>query len=113
MEQDKAVNRVLRDLKLMGIIPEDIDGNLRPYLHALYVAGWESGYHESHQTTAKTIAQYNLEGKLVQTYPSLANAVKRTGFSKNGILHSMTHNVPTRQKWTWKYLVLPDLDFPT
>lgn len=110
MEQDKAVNRILRDMKLMNIIPEDTDGSIRPYLNALFVAGWEKGYLESHQTTAKTIGQYNLTGKLIATYPSLKDACKKTGFSKNGILHSMTHNVPTRQKWTWKYLVLPKLD---
>jgi hypothetical protein len=110
MKQDVAVNRILRDLKMMGLVMEDTSGELRPYLNALFVAGWENGYHDSHQTTAKVIGQYTLEGKLINTYPSLKAACKRTGFSKSGIQHSMIHNVPTRQRWYWKYLVLPKLD---
>ena len=113
MEQDKAVNRVLRDLKLMGIIPEDIDGNLRPYLHALYVAGWEQGYKEINQHGNKTIGQYDQHGKLVKTYKSREEAARLTGFTENGIYKSMMRNTPMKQGWTWKYLVLPDLEPPS
>jgi hypothetical protein len=112
MEQDKVVNRVLRDMKLMGVISEDTNGEIRPYLNALFVAGWEVGWLDAHQTTAKAIGQYDLNGKLICSYKSLKEACKKTGFSKNGILHSMKFEVPTRQKWFWRYLVLgkPDLN---
>ena len=110
MKQDVVVNRTLRDLKLMGLIEEEASGEMRPFLNAIFVAGWENGYHDSHQTTAKTIGQYDLTGKLIKTYPSLKQACKITGFSKSGIQHSMIHNIPTRQRWYWRYLVLPDLE---
>jgi len=110
MKQSTVINRALRDLKMMGLIDNYYASELRPLLNAIFVAGWEVGYHESHQTTAKTIGQYNLQGKLVNTYPSLKIACKRTGFSKSGIIYSMKNNIPTRQRWVWKYLVLPDLD---
>jgi hypothetical protein len=95
---------------MMGLVCEDSSGELRPYLNALFVAGWEKGWLDAHQTTAKTIGQYTLEGQLINTYASLKDACRKTGFSKGGIQHSMKNNVPTRQKWYWKYLVLPDLD---
>ena len=110
MDQDKTVNRVLRDIKMLGFVFEDSIGEIRPYLNALFVAGWEQGWLDAHQTTAKTIGQYDLTGKLIATYPSLKEACKKTGFSKSGIQHSMIHNVPTRQRWLWKYLILPELD---
>jgi len=110
MNQEVVINRVLRDLKMMNIIPENTGGEIRPYLHAIFVAGWEVGYHDSHQTTAKTIGQYNLQGKLIATYPSLKAACKKTGFSKSGIQYSIKNNIPTRQRWVWKYLVLPEPD---
>ena len=113
MKQEVVINRALRDLKMMGLVSDYYASELRPLLNAIFVAGWEVGYHESHQTTAKTIGQYNLQGKLVSTYPSLKDACKKTGFSKSGIQYSIKNNVPTRQRWTWKYLVLPYLDLST
>jgi hypothetical protein len=110
MNQEIVINRILRDLKLFELITEDTNGEFKPYLNAIFVAGWEQGWLDAHQTTAKAIGQYNLEGKLIATYPSLKAACKRTGFSKSGIQHSMKNNVPTRQRWVWKYLVLPELD---
>lgn len=105
MDQEKIVNRMLRDLKQFGLLVEDTANDVRPYLNAMFVAGWEQGWLDAHQTTAKAIGQYNLEGRLVNTFSSLRDACRKTGFSKSGIQHSMTHNIPTRQRWLWKYLV--------
>ena len=110
MKQEVVINRALRDLKMMGLVDSYHAGELKPLLNAIFCSGWENGYHDSHQTTAKTIGQYNLQGKLINTYPSLKDACKKTGFSKSGIQYSIKNNIPTRQRWTWKYLVLPDLD---
>ena len=105
MDQEKAVNRMLRDLKMFGLLVQDTANDVRPYLNAMYVAGWEQGWLDAHQTTAKAIGQYNIEGKLIATYPSLKIACRRTGFSKSGIQHSIKNNIPTRQRWYWKFLV--------
>lgn len=109
MNQDKIINHILRDLKLFELISKDITGEFRsgemkPYLQAVYTAAYENGWLDAHQTTAKAIGQYNMEGKLIATFPSLRQACKATGFSKSGIQHSMKTNIPTRQRWVWKYI---------
>jgi len=109
MKQDIAVNRILRDLKLMEIIPSDTDGSIRPYLNALYVAGWDQGRLEVNQHGNKTIGQYDKRGKLFKTYKSRKEAAKITGFSEKGIYNSVISGKPLKG-WTWKYLVLTDLN---
>jgi len=104
MNQEKVVNHILRDLKFLGIIPEGCEGELRPYLMAIYCAGWEKGRLEINQHGNKTIGQYNRQGKLIQTYKSRKEASVKTGFSENGIYKSMINKRPTKQGWEWKYL---------
>jgi len=109
VDQDKTVNRVLRDLKMMGLIEEDAGGELRPYLNALFVSGWEVGYKEINQHGNKTIGQYDKRGNLFQTYKSRKEAAKLTGFSVSGIYKSVIKGRPLKG-WYWHYLVLPELD---
>lgn len=104
MDQDKAVNRVLRDLKMLELIPEENAGKIRPYLQALFVAGWEKGRLEGFHNGDKPIGQFNKEGKLLNTYHSQKEAARRTGFTQQGINYSMRMERPTKQGWVWKYL---------
>ena len=118
MEQDKAINRVLRDIKQFDLIAKDIlgevkSGEIRYFLNVLYVAGWEEGYRTINQHGNKTIGQYNKSGKLIKTYKSLKEAARLSGFSVKGIYNSITRNKLMRQGWTWKYLILTDLQPPT
>jgi len=91
-------------LKLEERYPPNLFAALREDFRQMYVVGWEQGRLEVNQHSAKAIGQYDLNGKLVNSFKSLKEACKRTGFSKNGIMHSMKNEVPTRQKWFWRYL---------
>lgn len=104
MKQDRAVSHILRDLKMMGLIQEDYAGEIRPYLEALWVAGWESGRESIVSPYAKQLGQYNRDGKLINTFKSIEEAARKTGFTTRGIHVAMQENRAMRQGWTWKHL---------
>lgn len=108
MQLDKAIKLKLLSIKVTGRYSEDLIPLLRQDFMEMFVAGFEEGRDDKAQElnhhSRKTIVQYNLDGKPVNTFKSLKEACKKTGFSKSGILHSIQHNSPTRQKWLWKYL---------
>jgi hypothetical protein len=109
MQQDRVVNHILRDLKQFGLITKDITGEYRtgeyrPYLNAVYVAGFEQGRLEINQHGNKTIGQYDQRGKLVNTFKSRKEASLKTGFNENTIYKNMFNNTVSKQGWTWKYL---------
>lgn len=104
MEQDKAVNHILRDLKFAELIDAEMVPYIRPYLQALWVIGWEQGRLEINQHTNKQIGQYDQRGQLIQVFKSRIEAAKKTGFSEKGIYLAMVRQTPTKQGWTWKFI---------
>jgi len=104
MNQDRAVSMILRDLTMMGLIPEESKGEIRPYLNALWVAGWEKGRESVVSPYCKQLGQYNKAGKLINTFKSIEEASRQTGFSTRGIHVSMQENRAMRQGWVWKHL---------
>ncbi len=107
MNKDKTVNRVLRDLKMMGVVPEDCGPHIRPYLEAVWVAGYEHRGSEVLPLThgnSKPIGQFDRTGQLINTYKSRAEAVKLTGYSDKGIRNSIYFEKITRGGWYWKFL---------
>lgn len=105
MKQEKAVNAILRDLKMMGLIEEEAVGEIRPYLMALWLAGWELGRLESSVYREQMLGQYNRNGKLINTFRSIKVAEKETGFTSRAIRKSMQRGTPMRQGWVWKRLI--------
>jgi hypothetical protein len=104
MEKDIAVNRIVRDMKMGGIICEDCIGEVRKYVDLSWVAGYENGRTEINQHSNKMIGQYDKRGKLVHAYKSRKQASRITHFSENGIYKAMCRNAPTKQGWIWKYI---------
>jgi hypothetical protein len=104
MERLTVINRALRDLKMFGLIDPDYVGEVRPFLNAVYIAGWEKGRSNRGHRIAKRIGQYTEDKELFQTFRSLADAAKMTGFSQRAIYKSMELKRPMKQGWTWKYL---------
>ena len=96
MNQERTVNHVLRDLKLFGLIEEDACGELRPYLMAIYCAGYEEG-RLTNQHKGRNLGQYDKRGQLIETYRSFKEACRRTGFSDMGIRKAMFRGTPTKQ----------------
>lgn len=104
MDQEKTVNAILRDLKMIGLIEEESTGEFRPYLMALWTAGWEEGILNVSQHASRPVGQYNLEGKLLNTFRSVKKAAEVTHFSTRGIFEALQRGTPTRQGWFWRYL---------
>lgn len=104
MDQYKTVNRVLRDLKMMGIISEDVTGEIRPFLLAIWASGWEESRKEQYGHGSKPIGQYSETGKLLNIYRSQREAAQRTGFTPDGIVKAMHRGTPTKQGWLWRYI---------
>jgi hypothetical protein len=104
MEKDIAVNRIVRDMKMGGIICEDCLGEVRKYVDLAWVAGYENGRKQVNQHGNKPIGQYDKKGKLVNTFKSRIEAARMTHFSEAGIKRSMEEERPTKQGWIWKYL---------
>jgi hypothetical protein len=109
MEQEKVINKVLRDFKLFGLIVSDETGiprtgEYRFLLNALYVAAWEESRKDTYGHGNKPIAQVNKEGKIINIYRSTIEASKKTGYTPNGIHKALQRQSTTRQGWIWKYL---------
>jgi hypothetical protein len=107
MELHTAVKKMMLSIKLEENIPEECYPYLREYLKQMYSVGFDAGREdkawELNRHSRKAIIQYNLQGHIVNVFGSLKEAVKRTGFSQEGIIYSMKHESPTRQRWLWKY----------
>jgi len=110
MNQHTAIKKMMLSIKLEETIPATYHCYLREYFKLMYMVGFDAGREdkamELNRHSCKAIGQYTLEGKLINTFKSLREACKKTGFSKNGIQYSMKNEIPTRQRWYWRYLVL-------
>jgi len=79
MEKDIAVNSVLRDMKMDGLISEDYSGEVRVYLEALWVAGWEyyRRYETHHNGNVSPVAYFGNDDKKLGEYPSVSEACRK------------------------------------
>jgi NUMOD1 domain len=104
MEKDTAVNRIVRDMRMGGIICEDCIGEVRKYVDLAWVAGYENGRHIEFGHGSKRIGQYDKNGNLLNIFGSQKEAARKTGFTANGIYKAMMNGRRTKQGWTWKYI---------
>lgn len=104
MEKDIAVNRIVRDMRMGGIICEDCLGEVRKYVDLAWVAGFERGRYTEFGHGSKKIGQYDKHGILLNTFGSKKEAARKTGFTEDGIYKAMLRGTPTKQGWIWKYI---------
>lgn len=128
MEQHTAVKKMMLSVRMEidEITPNDlpvfISPNTLEYIkntllypkirecsHLMYGVGFDAGYQEINQHGNKPITQYR-KGIAVNTFKSLKEAAKLTGFSVKGIRRSMIRGTPMKQGWTWEYspIIKPD-----
>lgn len=103
MEQDKVVNRVLRDLKLQGLISEEANGEVKIYLNAIWVASWEERNKGLADKRSIAVKQFNREGELIQEYHNVLIAARKTKYSRNTIYTSLRTGEPTRRGHIFRY----------
>jgi hypothetical protein len=110
MDQEKVVNRILRDLKQFDLIAKDITGEPRTgeyriFLNALWVAAWEEGIHsvKQYNNRQRAVEQLDINGKKLNEFISIAEAVKKTGAGKNVIGKSVKFGTHTQKNHIWRY----------
>ena len=108
MEQDKAVNRVLRDLKQFDLISKTIEkevrsGEARVFLNALYVAGLEEGLRRITANYKKTIILYNEKDVPVAEYESAAEAARVRKISVRSIYKAIFKKSISKNGYYWQY----------
>jgi hypothetical protein len=110
MNQEKVVNRILRDLKLFGLITldevgEHRTGEVKPFLNQLWTASWEESRKvmcgDSH---ARPVGQYDRNGQLLHSYNSIKEAARKTNFHPSNLQRALIRGTKTRQGWIWKYI---------
>ena len=103
MEQDKVVNRVLRDLIALGLVSEDSSGEVKIYLNAIWVASLEERTRELSAHHEKRVIQYNAGWGKIAEYRSIAEASKRTKLGVMGLYSAVLKGTLTRKGHYWKY----------
>jgi hypothetical protein len=107
MIQEVVINRILRDMKMSGLISEETNGEVKVYLNAIYAAGYEQGIEEEKEKFGKhrekKIIQYNMQNKIINEYDSILKAAKKVKCSDRLIARALESGKPTRARHLWKY----------
>jgi hypothetical protein len=103
MKQEVLINKILRDLKLMGLVSEDTNGEFKPYLNALYAAGWEQARIEFAERTRKPVLQFNINNEFLKEYPSIEEAGKQLKVSRETIARAIKTNHLTSKRHFWRF----------
>ena len=103
MKQDIAIKRVLRDLKISGLISEGANGEVKIYLDALWVAGWEQARRENAARTEKPITQYDASGHKMEVFDSIEKAAKQMRCSRETIARAIKMGRRTARGHIWKF----------
>jgi hypothetical protein len=103
MDQDRAVNKILRDLKQFELIKADDEGHIRLHLQRLYTAGWEEGNKRIFANFKKTIILYNKYNEPIAEYESAEEAARQTKCSVKGIYSAVYRKSVSRNGNYWKY----------
>ena len=111
MEQGKAVNKILRDMKMFGFIDENDEGEVRILLNALWVAGNELGNKEGHELVArrqtkhwdKLVIQFDKSGNRIAKYSSVTEAANELKCTRDGLYKAITKRTPTKKGYIWMF----------
>jgi hypothetical protein len=102
MDQEIAVNKVLRDLKQFQLIKPDDEGLVRLHLTRLAVACWEEGDRASFYKI-KAVSQYTKYGVFISNHIGVKEASLKTGDKEKTIYEAIRNNRTTKSGNIWKY----------
>ena len=103
MDQEIVINKVLRDLKLFGIINEGTEGEARKHLTLLAQACWEQGTKHYGKANGRKIIQYDRYGNKIGEFENQLKAAIAVGYTDHAILRSLKSGRATREHHYWKY----------
>jgi hypothetical protein len=99
MEIERAVNKVLLDLKQFELINPDDEGSVRIHLTRLAVSCWEEGI----RSREKILVQYTKYGIKIKEFQGIDDAVLKTEEAKRTIYQSIKDEKATRRGFIWKW----------
>lgn len=108
MDREVAINRVIRDMNLQGLISRDLAGEVRSaeakiYLGALYTAGWEEKGRLHGDRRSREIIQMTAAMKEMQRFHNATQAGKILHCAKRTIRKSLNTGEPTDRGHIWRY----------
>lgn len=103
MDNERAVNKILRDMKSIKLITEENGGYARVFLNALYVAGYEARAKEIGFRFQRKIELYIYDNP-AGTFLGLEEAVIKSKDSGSTIKRALRYGIATKKGHIWKYI---------
>lgn len=103
MEQDKVVNKVLRDIRTSFKMTDGEVGILRQHLNYVYGAGWDNGHHKIIHYANKEVYQCNKEGYIVASFKSATDAANILRCDRTTIYLAIAEKRMTRKGYYWRH----------
>ena len=94
MDRERAVNKVLRDMKQWGLIASDEEGEVRSgdarfFLNALWVASYEGAIKQNSTRHTRKITEFDREGNELQGFNSVIEASKTLSIPRSTIGYTL------------------------
>lgn len=103
MNQETVINKVLRDLKMVGLVDEISNGEFKPYLNMLYVAGWEQGKKSLGGHKKRKIELYDTRKNIKIPFDSIVVASHTIKDSIRTINRCLQSGIATKKGHVWSY----------
>lgn len=114
MKQEKVAGKILVELLMENIIEEKDEWTVYNYLMQAYAAGYVEG--SKKRSNKRPVAQYSLDGKLIEIFDSAAEAARRTKVQHSDICKAAVDKPYNAKGWKihtaggfkWRYVNIKD-----
>jgi hypothetical protein len=103
MMKEAAINKMISSMYTEGILSEENEERTRVYLDWMYQAGWDERGNNLVAHNKKPVIQYDTQGNILGTYPSIKEASKISGSTSDVIYESIRFKRPSEKRHVWKY----------
>lgn len=115
MNQERSVKLMLLDLRVMQ---EDLDmdvtmtyedrynilkQSLESKLKLMWAVGYDARVKDYNRSQEKQVIQEDIHHKKIQSFDSMAQAYKKVGMSKSGMINAIRDKIFTRKGYYFKY----------
>jgi hypothetical protein len=104
MEQDKAVKKMMLDIKLEELIPPKYYPFIAPRFEQMWLVGWEHCRKELTAHNKKRVARFDTSGKRIGEYESVIEAAHKTKSGVTGLYSALLRGTKTKKGYYWRYL---------
>ena len=109
MERSKAVEIMMRDIRdQVPSLPQSLADIIENRLGLMWQVGWDHRGTELTAHNKKPVRLLDHNGLLVETFPSVVDAAKATGFGVTGIYSAIERGSRTKDGHYWEYAQLKE-----